>query len=208
MQLVVAGLGRTGTQSLAAAARHLGYRTVSQEELLGSPDTLVQILAAARGEAPFDPNLLGDATASIGWPLCFLYEEQLECWPEAKCLLNVRDADDWFASVERVWPVLSTIRKLPFPRKARLVDGMVSLLEHRMGGPLDRELWTAAYRRHIDQVRSAVSPDRLLVWEVGAGWEPICEFVELPVPDLDFPRGNSSRNDEFAKRARALIFGK
>ena len=208
MELVVAGLGRTGTQSLAAACRRLGFETISQEELLGDRDRLVRILAAARGEAPFEPDLLGDATASIGWPLCFLYAEQLACWPEAKCLLNVRDADDWFASVERVWPLLSTLRRLPFPRKARLVDGMLSLLEHRMGGPLERALWTDGYRRHIEQVRSTVAPERLLVWEVGAGWEPICEFLGLPVPDEDFPRGNSSRNDEFAEKVRALIFGR
>ena len=208
MKLVVAGLCRTGTQSLVSACQLLGFETLSQEELLGDPDTLDRVLAGARGADPFDPALLGDATASIGWPLCFLYAEQLAHWPDAKCVLNVRDAEDWYASVARVWPVLSTIRKLPFPRKAKLLDGMVSLVEGKMGGTLDHSRWTDGYRRHIEEVRASVPADRLLVWEVGAGWDPICEFLDLPVPEASFPRGNSSKNGEFAKKARELIFGR
>ncbi len=208
MQLVIAGLGRTGTQSLASACRILGFQTISQEELLADEPTLLRALATARGEAPFDSALLGEATASIGWPLCFLYAEQLAHWPEARCVLNVRDPEDWYASVARVWPILSKLRRLPFPRKAKLLDGMVSLVEEKMGGTLDHQLWTEGYQRHIDEVRSTVPADRLLVWEVGAGWEPLCSFLELPVPDVEFPRGNSSKNGEFAKKARRLILGR
>jgi hypothetical protein len=36
------------------------------------------------------------------------------------------------------------------------------------------------------------------VWSVGDGWEPLCEFLELPVPDTPFPHLNDSK--VFAER--------
>ncbi len=38
-----------------------------------------------------------------------------------------------------------------------------------------------------------ISPDRLLVWSVGDGWEPLCRFLEVDVPDTPFPRLNDSK---------------
>jgi hypothetical protein len=52
--------------------------------------------------------------------------------------------------------------------------------------------------RHEDQVKRTVPPERLLVWSVTEGWEPLCEFLEVPVPDIPFPRVNDSR--EFIDR--------
>ena len=33
-------------------------------------------------------------------------------------------------------------------------------------------------------------PERLLVWEVGEGWEPLCEFLDVPVPAEPLPHEN------------------
>jgi Sulfotransferase domain len=38
-----------------------------------------------------------------------------------------------------------------------------------------------------------VPADRLLVWSFTDGWEPLCEFLEVPVPDPPFPRVNDTR---------------
>ena len=49
----------------------------------------------------------------------------------------------------------------------------------------------------FDQWNNAVlaeaPADRLLVWEAGDGWEPICQALDLPVPDLPFPHKNSRK---------------
>lgn len=206
MELIVAGLGRTGTMSLSQALQMLDLRVVAQEQLIRAPERLEAVVGMVRGEQPFDAAVFGDAQASIGWPLCWTWQAQLAHWPEAKCLLNVRDADAWFDSVERAWPVLATLRRLPYPPKARLVDLMLSVLEDKMGGPIGRELWKAGYERHIEEVVAGVPPERLLVWEVGAGWEPICAFIDRPVPSAPFPRGNSSKGDAFAKRVKEMLW--
>ncbi len=33
-------------------------------------------------------------------------------------------------------------------------------------------------------------PERLLVWNVTEGWEPLCEFLEVPVPAEPLPHVN------------------
>jgi Sulfotransferase domain len=38
----------------------------------------------------------------------------------------------------------------------------------------------------------------VLVWSVSDGWEPLCEFLELPVSETDVPHLNDSK--EFADR--------
>ena len=39
----------------------------------------------------------------------------------------------------------------------------------------------------LDEVRAAIAPDRLLVFDVAEGWEPLCGFLGVPVPDTPFP---------------------
>lgn len=49
---------------------------------------------------------------------------------------------------------------------------------------------TAAYERHVDEVRRTVGADRLLEWHATDGWEPICHALDLPVPADPFPWDN------------------
>jgi len=46
--------------------------------------------------------------------------------------------------------------------------------------------------RHNEQVMSVVPAERLLVWDVTQGWEPLCTFLEVDVPDEPFPHVNDS----------------
>ena len=64
------------------------------------------------------------------------------------------------------------------------------------GGKLrDRDAMIGAYQRRIDEVTAAIPAERLLVFDVTEGWDPLCEFLELPVPRTEFPRVNN--HDEF-----------
>ena len=56
------------------------------------------------------------------------------------------------------------------------------------GGVLDDEAsGLAAFRRRTEAVRAAVGPERLLVFDVAQGWEPLCAFLGTGVPDEPFP---------------------
>jgi hypothetical protein len=52
---------------------------------------------------------------------------------------------------------------------------------------------TEAITRYEEQVQRNVPSDRLLLWSVSDGWEPLCRFLEVDVPDTPFPRLNDSK---------------
>ena len=55
----------------------------------------------------------------------------------------------------------------------------------------DRDVLIPAFNRHNEEVKRTIPPDRLLVYEVSQGWEPLCNFLGVPVPATPFPRVNS-----------------
>ena len=42
----------------------------------------------------------------------------------------------------------------------------------------------------LSQVQDEVPADRLLVFRATDGWEPLCKFLDVPVPDVPYPRTN------------------
>ncbi len=56
----------------------------------------------------------------------------------------------------------------------------------------DEDKAIANFQRHIEDVCGCVSRQRLLVYEVRQGWQPLCDFLEVRVPDEPFPRLNDS----------------
>jgi hypothetical protein len=56
------------------------------------------------------------------------------------------------------------------------------------------------YLTHNETVKRHVSGDRLLVFEATQGWAPLCEFLERPIPDVDYPRVNTT--EEFRESLR------
>ena len=64
----------------------------------------------------------------------------------------------------------------------------------RVPGKQDRSLQLAWYKAHNDKVRRRVSPNRLLIYQVSEGWEPLCIFLGVPVPKTSFPRFNNTQD--------------
>ncbi len=65
----------------------------------------------------------------------------------------------------------------------------------------DRAYMTDYFRKHDAEVQATIAPERLLVYQVGSGWEPLCAFLGVPVPSEPYPSENS--RGEFIARARA-----
>ena len=66
----------------------------------------------------------------------------------------------------------------------------------------DRAFMTAYFRRHSEEVKAAIPPDRLLIFETGEGWDRRCKFLGVPVPKEPFPSENSTA--EFIGRRAAM----
>jgi hypothetical protein len=212
VKLIGAGFPRTGTLSQKLALEMLGY---------GPCYHMVNVLAdlpqaglweqALDGEAPWS-ELLDGFSSTVDWPGGYFYKELMEEYPEAKVLLSTRDPEAWEQSMRTtVWDVrqgqsvmrlLSDARGLVDPDWAgflRMVDGLLWTGDGSFAaGHAEPRQLIEGMHRHEDEVKRTVPPERLLVWSVTEGWEPLCEFLEVPVPDMPFPRVNDSR--EFIDR--------
>lgn len=59
----------------------------------------------------------------------------------------------------------------------------------------DREKTIAVYREWIEEVKRTVPADRLLVYQVKEGWDPLCDFLGVPMPEgKPFPRVNERKS--------------
>ncbi len=62
-----------------------------------------------------------------------------------------------------------------------------------MGGqPSDHDRALSVYRVHDAEVRAAFTRDRMLVFDISEGLEPLCRILDVAVPDLPFPYVNRS----------------
>ena len=62
----------------------------------------------------------------------------------------------------------------------------------------DRDHVIEVFKRHNAEVRRRIAPNRLLVYELDQGWEPLCRFLGVAVPDGPMPKTNTT--EEFGKR--------
>jgi hypothetical protein len=68
---------------------------------------------------------------------------------------------------------------------------MLAVIRRSLGDEFaDREAVTTAFCRHNQEVRATIASGRLLVMDIADGWEPLCGFLDVPVPAEPFPRVN------------------
>jgi predicted naringenin-chalcone synthase len=201
LRVVGAGYTRTGTLSLKAALETLGVEPCLHP-LSAPADDSVMALARGDTDARDWGPALQDWHAALGWIGARHYRELIEAWPQALVLLSVRDPDDWYNSYASC---LRATRELALAggdqlaaAEAAASDALMMLDGRVWKGVLDgslaqREEALERFKRHNNEVREAVPADRLLVYDVEEGWEPLCEFLGVPVPDVPFPHLNDRR---------------
>lgn len=57
----------------------------------------------------------------------------------------------------------------------------------------------AHYDELLDEVQRTVPADRLVLWQASQGWAPLCQALDMPIPEADFPHLNTV--EEFRDRA-------
>ena len=194
LKLVGAGLGRTGTHSLKLALEQvLGEPCYHMFEVLQHPDDIAQWQVAADGGEPDWEKLFSRYAATVDWPAASYWREISAVYPDAVVLLSVRPADEWWRSADRTIFEISRRPAPPDPVMQAQMRMVKQILASRF-----TPNWTEegpakeAYERHNAEVRAGVPADRLVEWQPGDGWEPICRALGVPVPDSPFPHVNTS----------------
>ena len=196
LSVVGAGWGRTGTASLKLALEQLGLGPCHHmHEVMRTPGQLEHWEAAA-ADRPMDwETVFAGFRSAVDWPSAAFWRELAGIYPDAKVLLSVRPAERWWDSFSgTIKALLDDPRQPEQPNFARLRAMSRQVIAGRSlhGAYGSRESAIAAFERHVAAVREAIPADRLLVYDVAEGWEPLCRFLEVPVPDAPFPRTNST----------------
>src|SRR3712207_2349159 len=210
MKVIGAGFGRTGTASLKAALETLGFGPCyHMTEVFANPDHAGFWRVAWQGEPVHWDAILGGYEAAVDWPACTFYAELMERYPDAKVLLSVRDPERWYESTRSTIYELGRISSgSPLSRLSFAFLSLFAFGTFKTGqGPMTEEIvWRGTFdgkfedkrhaievfNRHNEEVRRRVPQDRLLVYEVKEGWEPLCEFLGVKEPDTPFPHLNDA----------------
>jgi hypothetical protein len=221
LEVIGAGLGRTGTLSLHAALERLGFTPCEHmTNCFAHPERFALWLDAARRKRAGEPidwrPLFSGYWATVDWPGAYFWRELVAVHPEAKVILTVRDPERWYDSAAAT--IYAATQARTATPAARVLYGLLGWANPRAGhgfrtvqetvwdGTLrgrfeDRDEAIRIFEEHNRDVVATVPPRRLLIFDVKEGWEPLCAFLGVPVPMGEpFPHVNDSA--DFSRRQR------
>lgn len=171
------GLSKTGTTSLARALEILGYKT---RDYLGVTSYSASDLSS------IDLKEIDANDAFTDTPIPSFYRELDVRYPDSKFILTVRDAEGWLKSCKKQF-TQKLAEKLNQASNQLFIDiyGCAVFDEQKFRrGYVD---FTAGVEQHFKN-RS----QDLLIMDIAAGdgWEKLCTFLQVPIPDIPFPRAN------------------
>ena len=189
LRLLGAGIGRTGTLSLKAALEVLlGAPCYHMLELFPRPEHIPLWHAAARGEKIDWQGLFSGYAAAVDWPAAAFWPEIAAAFPDAIILLSTRDTEGWWTSASNT--IFPATRSAPEGEWRRMIEAMFSA---RFTTEIENKAaCIAAYAAHNRHVRATAPPARLVEWQPGDGWAPLCRALDLAIPDQPFPHVNST----------------
>jgi hypothetical protein len=225
LQIIGAGFGRTGTLSIKAALEELGFGPCyHMAEVFQHPEHIAYWQTAAEGKAINWDAIFSNYHSAVDWPSCAFYQQQMRAYPDAKVLLTVRDPENWYESVSNTIyqihhragvSLLSRLLSYPGKMLIKIVQPHMNRLFRMQtaviwdgtfaGNFEDKAFAIAVFQRHIEEVKRTVPPEKLLVYNVKEGWEPLCAFLGVPVPEgRPFPRLNDREHFLGTRRIRQV----
>ncbi|KAJ4397444.1 hypothetical protein N0V93_001672 [Gnomoniopsis smithogilvyi] len=202
VQVISAGYSRTGTVSMSMALDkllegpilHGGTQILVRDDELEYCKTWIKAYEARNSGDKFTTlKLVQKATAGFvgtaDLPPADFLPELMELYPDAKVVLVKRDPVKWWNSIAADGGISPSFAK-EYSRSTLKLAGLtedtaspVELL--KKGGPHILEA-------HCDKVRALVPKNQLLEMELSEGWEPLCKFLDVPIPNEPFPRANDA----------------
>lgn len=193
LQVVGAGVGRTGTMSLKTGLERLiGLPCYHMVEVFGRPEHVPLWKEAAEGGQVEWAAMLAGYGATSDFPACLFWRDIYQANPNAMVVLSTRsDTALWWASASQTIFGFDDGTKLP-PEMSDWFAMWRAVASARFTPNwTDEDEARAAYERHNAEVRASVPPDRLVDWQPEQGWGPLCAALGVDQPDGPFPHLNT-----------------
>ncbi|WP_273184117.1 sulfotransferase family protein [Hyphomonas adhaerens] len=192
LKVISAGFGRTGTMSLKLALEQLG---------LGPCHHMIEVIENGEKQVPLWNDVLDgkpdfDAiydgyNSAVDWPSAAFWKDLADYYPDAKIILSSRSAESWYGSIsETILAAVWAPENWP-PQAVEWFTMVSKVLERSFDGAKTKEELIEVFNAHEAAVKAAIPADRLLVHSAKDGWDPLCAFLGMPVPEGDYPRTNS-----------------
>ncbi|HKK76320.1 MAG TPA: sulfotransferase [Saprospiraceae bacterium] len=219
IKVIGAGLPRTGTASLKSALEILGYNECQHMETLFNNPHLVDywVELFKTGTTDFDA-LFDGFKSTTDFPGALLYKELLGKYPDAKVILGVRDPEEWYESASRTVYAFTPktfkqkLKLLPKKLKSQRFRNIAKTLrmvevylwkDFFEGEFPDKAKTIARFKAFEEEVREHVPSEQLLEYQLGSGWKPLCDFLDVPVPKDAYPHRN--QRDKFIAQLSKMM---
>lgn len=232
LKVINASLFRMATKSMALAYVQLGYKVHHGllEDVMDSPWAQLEKAAeatwphapSARPRPPFKRKdwdaLWGsyDVVTDLASPFA---PELIKAYPDAKVVVVQRDFDSWWVSMKSqvvdpvtIQPGAWVFGVLGMLLGKRAVQAMRKIHFGFFHANNKEEIAANAretYDNYFEEIRSLVPPERRLEYKIGSGWKPLCEFLDVPIPDVPFPRANDTAEHQVegtSRKNKVMIF--
>ncbi|KIJ33609.1 hypothetical protein M422DRAFT_264375 [Sphaerobolus stellatus SS14] len=210
IRVICLGLGRTGTVSLTEALEILGYgpcyHTIKWMESRPS-DWLKWVEQYEKGGDPeLIDNILQGYSSVLDQPAANFPETLYRAYPDAKFILTTRDPKKWERSMKlTVNPLVEQVQTAVEPQEWQKSARVWNELRKKLQPELLTDDFADVLVRHNKRVEELIPASQLLVYKVEDGWEPLSEFLGVPIPDVPFPNVNNTDTFRAMLKLPALL---
>ena len=175
LEVIRHGFGRTGTDSMREALNMLGFGPCHHMfEVTDNPLMKARWRSFMDYGVPDWPSLFAGYRSCVDWPSAHYWRELVPLYPKARVILTWRDPESWWTSFE------ATILRYLQTAEDRQSVGVRNHREGLWRRAADRTRMIRAYEDNVAAVIAAVPKDRLMIHNLGDGWEPLCAHLGVP----------------------------
>lgn len=198
IELFVASLPRTGTASMEVALEILGYNALHGAEIAPHSQFVEEFYQGDKTVDDLFDYIAGQGFDVGGMDLMGHFFRWAADKQHVKVVLPVRSAESWAKSWQMIEPGLDVLfgRPFSFSSRVRQLEPFVRDCMNVSGvSNSDKSLESlkSVYQKYVEEVKTTIPSDRLLVFDLRDGWEPLCKFLGKPIPDQPFPHIHESK---------------
>ncbi|MEM1320989.1 MAG: sulfotransferase family protein [Bacteroidota bacterium] len=180
------GFHKTGTTSLAAALRILGYDTIHGDPINEPPyGDEGRSLIARIDKGNFRLPTIEHYDAFTDNPYFSIWKELDKAYPGSQFILTIREEEQWINSCVKYYK-----GRRRRPMRIWMFGGHADPSVSEAA----QQHWRSTYRQHNHSILEYFKdrPQDLLVLDItkGEGWSKLCPFLGQTIPEVAFPREN------------------